>query len=163
MKLKLYRILLLTCLFALASLVIFFIVNTIVYFKTIENSTDGVMYIVSLFVLLAFLGLEIGNTFVSFKNGSTFAKAIAYNQDYSFNLTGVIIMSVAGFASLAGAIYTLLLILGLKLPLSTFDKQLLYVVFGTLMTMVVNSLFVLLFPLLGKEDTSMKKKDSSRE
>ena len=160
MKLKIYRISLFICLFLIAGLTIFAIVRSIILFSSIKNTADAVMYIVALFVLLAFIGLEIGNTFVSLKQGSTFAKALAFDNDGTLNKKGLVIFSLMGLACLAAVIYFLLLLCGLNLYFAFFAKPMQYVIFLVFLTGFINALFILLFPLLGREDPSLRKTGS---
>lgn len=159
MKLKIYRYTLLSCLFACFVLSACFLAISIknVIGISKEDLMDGIMYILCFVLNLAFIGLEIFNTFYSFKTGSHFAKNLTYNEDNSFNKKFVIIISFLNVFVLVALIYLCIIYKGeLELPLSQMKPLAKAVSIAFLSTVFVNITFTILFPILGKEDQSFQ-------
>ena len=157
MKLKLYRIFLLTSLFLLAGLNIFFIVLTAMKFTSTSSISDNILFLLALLVSLACVGLEIFNTFVSFNRGSNFIRVLCYEKDELQKKTlGFAIVFLVVFLSLL--IYVILLIFGINLPLSGLKKELLYMVIIFFSLIIIDSIFILFYPLVAKEDRLAKQK-----
>ncbi len=153
MKLKIYRTFLLAFLFSLAGLNVFFFAKTIMGYSSYESTSDFIIFMLVLLVMLAFIVLEIGNTFVSFKNGSTFIKALVYDKDEVLNKRGLIIYGTLALISLGVTIYLLLLILGNdNLYFAFIAKPMQYLAFLFFSTMLVDMCFVLIYPLLKIKD-----------
>ena len=104
-------------------------------------------------LLIAFIILEIVNTFLSFKTGSVFIKSLVYDNKNSLNLPFLVILAIIGLFSIGGLVYALYIIsnpspnllLG-ESPLML--KNLLISVFSML---IADISAILLFPVLGKE------------
>ena len=158
MKLKIYRIALLTVLFLLFGLNIFFIVLTGMRFANTDNISDNILFLLALLVSLACIFLEIFNTFVSLKNGSNFIRVLVYEKEKLVK-KGLYLAALFLVVFLGLTVYAILLLCGLQLPLSGLAKELLYmiVVFFSLIT--VDSIFILLYPLVADVDHLAKQKD----
>lgn len=159
MKLKVYRISLLSCLTISFALTVFFLVLAIKNIIGIEqeNMMDGIMYILCFVLNLAFLGLEFGNTIYSYKTGSNFVKNLTFNEDGSLNSKLLKVLSVLEFFVCIITIYLFIIYKGEgNLPLSELTKLAKSVAIVFFVTIFVNITFVLLFPLLGKEDPSLQ-------
>lgn len=160
MKLKVYRISLLCCLMVSCILSIYFLILSIqnVIGVSKENLMDAIMYIVCLVLNLAFLGLEIHNTFYSFKTGSNFAKNLSFNEDGSLNSKFLVILAVLDVFVLGGIVYLSIIYKGVyDLPLNQLAPLAKAVSIAFLVTVFVNITYTLLFPLLGKEDPSLQQ------
>ena len=152
-KLKIYRFSLLTSLFLLVFGTLFFLVLTAMNFADYAEVMDGVMYIIAFVVLLAFVGLEIGNTIVSFKKGSNFVKALAYDSDKEINKRGLFIFALLLVVSLGASIYMLFVILGYNIFFSALSKPVQYIAFMFFLTAFVDMTFILLYPpLVGTQE-----------
>ena len=160
MKLKVYRISLLTCLLISIALTLYFLVLSIINLIGLdkENMMDGFMYTLCLVLNLAFLGLEIFNTFRSYKTGSNFAKNLSINEDGSLNQRFLVIIGFIDVFAIAGIIYLSIIYKGVyDLPLNELAPLAKAVSIDFLVTVVVNITYILLFPLLGKQDQSMQQ------
>ncbi len=158
MKLKIYRIALLTTLFLLFGLNIFFIVLTSINFAHTENISDNILFLLTLLVSLACIFLEVFNTFVSFKNGSNFIRVLCYDKDALVKRT----LYLAGlflFVFLGLTIYAILLLSGLELPLSGLARELLFMVVIFFSLISIDAIFILFYPLVADQDHLAKQKD----
>lgn len=166
MKLKIYRILLLGCLLSSIVLTSYFLVLSVINIIGIDklDLLDGIMYILCFVLNLAFLCLEVYNTFYSFKTGSHFAKNLSYNEDGSLNTKFLVVLGFADVIVVAGIIYLSIIFKGeydlLLSGLSTLSKAV-SIVF--LVTAFVNITFTLLFPVLGKQDISLQSSKKTSE
>lgn len=159
MKLKVYRISLISCLVISFALTIFFLVLAIKNIIGVDqdNMMDGIMYILCFVLNLAFLGLEIGNTIYSYKTGSNFVKNLTFNDDGSLNSKLLKVLSVLEVFVVIATIYLFVIYKGeINLPLSDLTQLSKSVAIVFFVTIFVNITFVLLFPILGKEDPSLQ-------
>ena len=166
MKLKVYRISLLSCLaisFALSVYFLILAINNIIGIEK-ENLTDGIMYILCLVLNLAFIGLEVFNTFYSYKTGSNFAKNLSYNEDGSLNSKFLVVLSVLDVICVLATIYLSIIYKGVNdLPLNELQPLAKAVSIAFLVTVIVNITYILLFPILGKEDPSLQLNNKTSE
>lgn len=158
MKLKVYRISLLGALIASLGIDIFFLVQAII---NIINSTnidhsDEIMFIIGFVLLILFVGLEIVNTVISFKNGSAFIKNLTYNQDLSLNRNLLYVSGGISILSLIAIVYFSLLFALSNMPFGNLAYGMKTVILGFFIITFVDSLFITLFPLVAKEDKSFK-------
>ena len=160
MKLKAYQTGLLVALGLLAALNIFFIVRSILIFASLEekNTSDFIIFMLSLVVLLAIIVMDFINTVVSKKRGSTFIRALAYNDETTINTKFVVFCYIFGAISLAVIIYFVLTLCGVKTYFTDFTPYALFLIVNTFALALVACLAVILFPILGKEDISFKVK-----
>lgn len=157
MKLKIYRIALLTSLFLLFGLNMFFVVLTIMKMATTDNVSDNILFLLALFVASACIFLEIFNTFISFKNGSNFIRVLCYDKQTLVKKT-LVLAGIFLFVFLSLTVYTILLVSGLDLPLSGLANELLYMVIVFFATICVDAIFILFYPLVAQEDKLAKQK-----
>ena len=157
MKLKIYRISLLFMLFLSLMLTLILGIKSTISIINNEQITliDGIIYMACYLMLLIFIGLEIFNTILSFKHGSMYAKPLAYNDDNTINRNSLIIIGGIINLSMFAVIYIMIILIGYPLPLHNLDKEALLFMIPTFATVFVNSLFILLFPLLAKNDQSL--------
>lgn len=159
MKLKIYRILLLSLLFLAILLTGYFLVLSIINIIGIDklDLMDGIMYILCFVLNLAFLSLEVFNTFYSFKTGSHFAKNLSFNEDGSLNKKFLIILSFIDVFVVIALVYLGIIYDGkLDIALSSLPLLSKSVSFVFFVTVFINVTFTLLFPILGKEDISLQ-------
>ena len=159
MKLKVYRISLISCLVISFALTVFFLVLAIKNIIGLEKEEmmDGIMYILCFVLNLAFLGLEIGNTIYSYKTGSNFIKNLTFNEDGSLNNKLIKILTILEVIVGAVIIYFAIIYKGDKtLPLSELTPLAKSVAITFFVTVFVDMTFILLFPILGKDDPSLQ-------
>lgn len=154
MKLKIYRTILLTLLFAVVLLTIGLgVFSFIDLLKKPDDVLDNLVLLLCFVLLIAFIILEIVNTFLSFKTGSVFIKSLVFDDKNALNLPFLVILAIIGLFSIGGLVYALFIIsnpspnllLG-ESPLML--KNLLISVFSML---IADISAILLFPVLGKE------------
>ena len=158
MKLKIYQNSLIVCLILLALLNVYFIVRTIMLYATTDSIQDNTILLVSLIVLLAMLVMNIINTFVSKTRGSTFIKALAFDDDSTLNTKFIVFCYIFGVISLGVIIYFILILCGLDLYFSQFPRPMSYLIVNVFSLTLLSSVAIILFPYFGKEDISFKKK-----
>lgn len=160
MKLKVYRISLLSGLIASLILDVFFLIKAILNIINIDQADlmDGVMYIICLSLLLIFIGLEIVNTILSFKNGSNYIIRLAYNNDQTLNRNLFYILGGLSVLSFFAIIYFSLIYVGVNLPLHQFAQEISSIIISFSTVFFIDSIFILLFPILAKEDSSLQSK-----
>lgn len=159
MKLKVYRISLISCLAISFALTVFFLILAIKNVIGIdqEDMMDGIMYILCFVLNLAFLGLEISNTIYSYKTGSNFVKNLTFNDDGSLNSKLLKCLSVLDVIVVLILIYLLIIYKGENnLPLSELTQLAKSVAISFFVTVLVDITYILLFPILGKEDPSLQ-------
>jgi len=156
-KLKWYHIGLLTGFFLILGLVIFFLVDAIIFATKQENPGNAILFIICDFVLIAIIGLFIYNTFHSIKHGSNFIKVLLYD-DKRLITKGLVITSITLVCFIIILVYVILIKCGVNVPLNTMPLPLADMIIGLMVFCIFNSVAILLFPLLGKEDISFKKK-----
>ena len=159
MKLKIYRISLLSALSISAIITLIFgIISTInvTGFDSLKL-TDGIMYILCYILLFIFIGLEITNTILSFKNGSVYIKGLAYDDNNQINRNTLFAVGGIALFSLIAIVYLSVVASGFNLPLSSLDIEALYFMICASITVLINATFVVLFPVLAYEDQSLKE------
>lgn len=158
MKLKIYRISLLSALIASLGLDIFFLIQAIQSIMQVQQAElmDGIMYIICLILLLFFIGLEIVNTILSFKKGSMYIKNLTYNDDGSINRNLIYVLGGLSLVSLLVILYFILIYAGISLPLSNFAREIISIIISFFTIVFVDSIFIILFPILAKEDISLQ-------
>lgn len=159
MKLKIYRSLLLTGLFLTLLLTITLLV--LGFLNLLKDATDigkNLLYIFCFILLIAFNILEIVNTFISFKTGSTFVYRLAFNDSKTVNKNFLFVISFLGLFSLAVSIYMTLTLFNPFLPLGGSPKLIVYLMICFFFFFFVDILFIILFVFLGKEDKAFKNK-----
>ena len=159
MKLKIYQTLLLTCLFILAGLNVYFIIRTAMLFPTVDSIQDNVILLVCLVFLLAIIVMDIVNTFVSRKRGSTFIKALAYDNDTTKNVKFIAFSYIFGVISIGVIVYFILILCGVNLYFSNFPVPLCYLIINLFSLTLVACVAVILFPYLATSDISFQKKN----
>lgn len=116
------------------------------------------MYIVCLVLNLAFLGLEVFNTYRSLTTGSNFAKNLAINEDGSLNKRFLVVLGFIDVFVLFAIIYLSVIYKGVyDLPLNELAPLAKAVSIVFSVTVFVNITHILLFPILGKQDPSMQQ------
>lgn len=157
-KLKIFQNTIIVVMSLLAALNIYFIVRSIMMTPTVENVGNHVLFIVCLFLLLALIGLNIGNTIFSKKNGSTFLRPLAFEIDGSLNTKFIVFCCIWMAIAIACIVYFLLILFGVELYFSTFPRPLLYLIVNLLLLTLADAIFIVLFPVFGREDPSFYKK-----
>lgn len=158
MKLKLYRY---TLIFML---LISFIITLILGIKSTINVIkfdkaqlmDGIIYLLCYFLLLVFTLSEVFNTIVSFKNGSTYIVQIAYKDNKTLNRNSMMIVGGLSIFSLFAIIYISLVINGYNYPLYKLDIEAQYFILAAFVSLLINMVYILLFPIFAAEDQSLK-------
>lgn len=153
-KRNVYSSCLLGFLFALAAdAVVGIVLSTIHAFSaTQEQLGDAIIIILCFVLLLAFLTLEIVNTFRSFRHGSQFILSLAYNEDGNKNTPFLVISGLLFLLGLVCFVWGILLMCGLSVFLSDtvrWDGGHLIMAFGALLW--INFGAVLLFPVWSDE------------
>lgn len=159
MKLKLFRISLISSLAISFGLGVYFLVLTILSMIGQEASVvgDGVLFILCFVVSLAFIALEIGNTVRSFKKGSTFMHALYIDENHIEHPKVPIYCAVLSLASIAVIVYIILLLSGIELMGSDWNHNFLrlLILFFTLIT--IDSTYLAFYKLVIKFDKPCKK------
>ena len=153
MKLKVFRGLLFASFFIIEVISIYFLVLSIINLTTMEKEfiMDGIMYVFSLVILIAFVGMEIYNTYYSIEAGSNFIRPLLYQKD-ELNKKCLYAMEGGSLLSLFGIIYFSLLYKGFELPLSDLDTPVIYIILCFLCMTFVNTFFVSIYPLIKDKD-----------
>lgn len=159
MKLKIYRISLMLFLFISFVITLIFGILSTMSIIGIEQDKimDGIMYILCFCLLLIFTGLQIANTIVSFKNGSSFIVNLAYNDNKTVNKNFLLILGGVSALSIFSIIYFSFIYNGFDLPFSGFDKNISSFIICVSVLLLINSIYIILFPILAKEDISLQK------
>lgn len=122
MKLLIYRISLITLLTILFGVgVSFLILNIMNIVKLGQIDFDHIIYILCFVLCLAFLGLEIFNTCLSFKTGSNFIKNLVYDDDLTLNKRFILLVRIGIILSLGIMIYSIIICFQDSLFLSNLD------------------------------------------
>ena len=159
MKLKIYHILLLTFLFLTFALTSTLLVLSIIETSTLTGDlTDNILFIVCFILLLAFEVLEIVNTFVSFKTGSAFIKPLTFDDDKKINSPLLTIMTIVALIIMGVMIFFIMTIFDKTLPFGDSPNTLKFLLISFFTLVLVDVLFIDLFPLLGKEDKAFQNK-----
>ena len=158
MKLKIYQNSLIVCLSLLAALNFYFIVRTSLLFPSVESVQDNVILLVCLVFLLSIIILGIFNIFVSKKRGSTFIKPLAFDDDQTKNTKFIVFCYIFGVISIGVIVYFILVLSGLNLYFSSFPRPLSYLIINLFSVTLLTTIAVILFPYVGMEDISFKKK-----
>ena len=112
---------------------------------------DGIMYVFSLVILVAFVGMEIYNTYYSIQSGSNFIRPLLYQKE-ELNKKCLYAMGGGSLLSLLGIIYFSLLYNGFELPLGDLDTPVIYIILCFLCMTFVNTFFVSIYPLVKDKD-----------
>lgn len=163
MKLKLYRILLLTCFFLTLVANTFFTVMTVIEMIPAESKDDYIMFIICFVVASAFVILELANTFRSFKEGSSFVKPLMYDDDDTINNKGIIIMSLIGIIGLALLIVGILGSCNIRIEGLTLPTGFYYLITSAGALATINGGFAVLFLTTGKQDIAFSKKKKKQQ
>lgn len=168
MKLKTYRILLLTTLSILLLINIYFIIDTIIFtFSKVElTPSDIIISFICLILSLIFIIMEIMNTIYSIKHNNSYIKNIAYenDEDEILNLKmiyGSLIFSILFFIL---SIYMVLVLFGINLPfidIVTPQKEVI-----TILSFILtfDLLFIFLFKFINENERNMlNNKKSSKK
>ena len=151
MKLKIFRIALLSSLLLVFGLNIYFFAQTIIYVINSSDKSDSAIFIISIIVLTLFIGLQIFNTIVSFKKGSSFLVALDFEGE-AVNKKFVIGTSVALPIAIFVVIYFSLIVCGYSLPLSTLYLPVIYLIINLFVLVTVDCIFIIFYPLVGRLD-----------
>lgn len=159
MKLKIYRYTLLSSLIVVLGFNVLFLTLDIINLiqHGADNIFDEIMYILCLLLSLCFIGLQIYNTIISFKKGSMFIKNLAYNDDNSLNDRFLKLLGIADVILFVLVIYSILLYCGVSLPLKDLSQAIKSIMVTFISILFIDALFILLFPLLGKDDPAFSK------
>ena len=159
MKLKIYRFSLIFMLLISIGLSIFLgiksTLNVLGYDKV--KLSDGIMYILCFLLLLSITVLEIANTIISFKNGSVYIKGLTYNDNNTINRNSLYVAGGIAIFSLFTVIYISFTLNRNDLPLSTLDTEAKYFMISAFALAFINAMYVVLFPLLAREDQSLQE------
>ncbi|MCR4880138.1 MAG: hypothetical protein K5906_04205 [Bacilli bacterium] len=158
-KLKLYQNGLIGALGLLLALNIYFIVRTCMLFPTTDSIQDNVILLVCLVFLFVMIVMDIINTFVSKKRGSTFIKPLAFDDDLTINKKFIIFCYVLGVISIGVIVYFILVISGLNLYFASFPRPLHYLIINLFALTLLASIAIILFPYVGRSDIAFKKKN----
>ncbi len=153
MKILVHRILLLTLLIlAFAMDVTFLVVTLIGLIQSGNVNFDQIMYIICFILSLSFIGLEIFNTIISFKNGSNFIKNLAYNDDNSLNSRFLLLVRIGCFLILGILIYAIIICFNNSLFLANLElaSKELIIVFTSIL--LVDALAIATYPFFDKLD-----------
>jgi len=152
MKIKIYRLVWIICLFvslllniALALLMFYQISNT-------TESEDAIIFSICFLVLIVFNIFQIYSIIKSIKNGGVFLKGFLFNQDNQINKKIFIIINIVLLFAIIGLIYSILLTCGLDIYFSTFPKSLDYLMIGFFNLMMMDIIFADFYPLIEKDD-----------
>lgn len=164
MKLKLYRITLLIFLFISFVITTLFLITTIVRLSNNQDVMlmDKIVYIACFALLLIFTGLEILNTILSFKNGSSYIVYLAYNDDKTINHNFLLFTKGVTIFSVIMIVYFCFIYNGYDLPLSGFDKNMSSFVICVTILIFINCLYISLFPKFASEDKGLQTLKSSQ-
>lgn len=168
MKLKTYRILLLSILSILLLINIYFIIDTIIYtFLTKElTPSDIIVSFICLILSLIFIIMEIINTIYSIKHNNSYIKNITYENDEEEILNnktiyGSLVFSLFFFIF---SIYIVLVLIGINLPfldIATPQKEVILIL---LLVLSFDLLFIFLFKFINeKERNKLNNKKSSNK
>lgn len=160
MKLKIYQRGILVALALLIALNIFFIVRSIIIqVNTVNpNTSDFIIFMIALVVLLAILVMDFINTVVSLKKGSTFIRALAYNNDTEKNTRFIVFCYIFGVISIGVIIYFIFVLCGMTEFFTFASYPAIFLIINTFALALVACITIILFPILGKEDISFKVK-----
>lgn len=152
MKIKIYRLVWIICLFvslllniALALLMFYQISNT-------TESEDAIIFSICFLVLIVFNIFQVYSIIKSIKNGGVFLKGFLFNQDNQINKKIFIIINIVLLFAIIGLIYSILLACGLDIYFSTFPKSLDYLMIGFFNLMMMDIIFADFYPLIEKDD-----------
>ena len=152
MKIKIYRLVWIICLFvslllniALALLMFYQISNT-------TESEDAIIFSICFLVLIVFNIFQIYSIIKSIKNGGVFLKGFLFNQDNQINKKIFIIINIVLLFAIIGLIYSILLTCGLDIYFSTLPKSLDYLMIGFFNLMMMDIIFADFYPLIEKDD-----------
>jgi len=162
-KLKIYQAGLLISLGLLIALNIYFIVRTALLFQGAPSIEDLVLLTVALVVLLVILVLDFVNTIYSKKNGSTFIKALAFNNDREVNTKFIVFCYFFGVISIGVIIYFLFVLNYSELPFGKFPTPFKYLIINLFSLTLLISIAVILFPYMGRSDPAFKIKQKKRK
>lgn len=166
MKLKTYRILLLSILSILLLINIYFIIDTIIYTFLVKELTpsDIIVSFICLILSLIFIIMEIINTIYSIKHNNSYIKNIAYENDEEEILNnktiyGSLVFSLFFFIF---SIYMILVLIGINLPfldIATPQKEVILIL---LLILSFDLFFIFLFKFINeKERNKLNNKKSS--
>lgn len=149
MKLKTFRSLLFVSFFIIEALSLFFFVKSIINLIGLEKELfmDGIMYTISLLILIAFVGMEIFNTYYSIQNGSSFIEPLLYSQD-TLNKKCLYGMRGGSVVAFIGFIYSILLFTNIEFPLSNLNVLVKSIMLCFSLMVFVNTLFVSIYPFV---------------
>ena len=159
MKLKIYQDVLIVCLSLLAALNVYFIVRTAMLFPTVESIQDNVILLVCLIFLLAIIVMDIVNTVISKKRGSTFIKPLAFDDDTTKNTKFIAFCYIFGIISIGVIVYFILILAGVELYFSTFPRPLAYLIVNLFSLTLLASVAIIVFPYVGTSDIAFQKKN----
>lgn len=147
-KLTLYRIILLTLLTTIIGITIYFIIKTCLAISTYEDKSDVIMFLICDILLITFIGLEIFNTIVSISKGSSFIAHLVYSEDNAINKSTLIVSSLLLLLSISSTIYFCLRLYDIGSIFTNFSLELDYLIIAFSLTLFVDSLSVLTYPLV---------------
>ena len=150
MKLKTFRGLLFASFFIIEALSLFFFVKSIINLIGLEKELfmDGIMYTISLLILIAFVGMEIFNTYYSIQNGSSFIEPLLYSQD-TLNKKCLYGMRGGSVVAFIGFIYSILLLFAnIEFALSNLNVLVKSIMLCFSLMVFVNTLFVSIYPFV---------------
>ena len=147
-KITIYRIILLTLLSTIIGLTIFFVAKTSQAIKSYEDKSDVIMFLICDILLIIFIGLEIFNTMVSIYKGSSFISHLVYNEDNAINKFVLIVAGLLLIFSTGSAIYFCLRLYNIGSIFTNFSHELNYLIISFSLTLFVDSLSILTYPLV---------------
>jgi hypothetical protein len=159
MKLKLFRIFLITSLFLLIGLAVYFTVLTVLSMIGQEDSVigDGVLFILCFLATIAVIGLEIGNTIRSVKEGSSFMHTL-YVDEFDVEHKKVpIFCTFLSITSIAVIAYVVALLCGVELMGSDWNHNFLRLLIVVFSLIAIDSIFLALYKFVIKFDKPSKK------
>lgn len=153
MKQRKYQITLLVLLSIVLILNIILLVLTIIDVTkfTSDQIMDGIMYILCYILLLAFNGLQIFNTILSFKNGGVFIKNLVYNEKNTLNHNFIYILGGIQLILLICTVYFGLVTLNVNLPCGNLDKHIIMIIFSYSLLMWIDCIAVITYPIFHRD------------
>lgn len=156
MKLKTYRIFLISILSILLLLNLYFIIDTIIYtFSGVTlTPSDIIVSFLCLVLSLIFIIMEIINTINSIKSKTSYIKNLVYevDEDNLINKKVIILSIIFSIICLIGSIYLVLILFNINLPFLSLVKPQKEVILMLLLILTFDFSFIFLFKFINIED-----------
>ena len=159
MKLKAYQYSIIVTSILEILLNLYFIVRTIILMIGQESLQDYILLLVCLVMLLVILVMHVTNTFISKKQGSTFIKPLAFDNDTEVNTKFIVFCYIFGAISIGVIVYFILILSGMQLYFSHFIRPVSYLIVNLFTVTLTDAIFIILFPYLGRSDLAFSKKN----